>query len=73
MTSNDLDDLRGFDDDGFDDDFGGNEIVVEDNTAARGGLFGMSPVEQIIIAIFVLLNVVALFVIILIVTGRFSI
>lgn len=68
----DFNDLRDFDDELADDpgDFGGDEIVIDDGRAQRGGLFGMSPVEQIIIAVFVLLNVIALFFIILILTGR---
>jgi hypothetical protein len=69
---NDLDDLRGFGDDDFDGfDDNNDSLVLDDGTAARRGDFlGMSPVETLIVAVFVLLNIVALVMIILIATGR---
>lgn len=73
---NDLDDrnfLMGGDEDTFDDDLdeSGSDDLPGD-APARQGLFGMSPVEQMILALFVLLNVVAFLVIIFLVTGVFG-
>lgn len=72
MSNTDFDDLRNLDDD-FDndfDDFGDEDVFAAEEAAAeRSGGLGLSPVEQIILAVFVLLNVLALLVIILIVAG----
>lgn len=72
MSNSDFDNLRDFGDD-FDEDFNDpaedDLLAAEEAAAQRSGRFGMSPVEQIIIAVFVLLNVLAFLVIILIVAG----
>jgi len=72
---NDLDDLRGFGDDfdSFDEVDNDDDLLLDDGAAARrSGFLGMSPVETLIVAVFVLLNIVALVMIILIATGRIS-
>lgn len=64
----DMDDLRDFgeyEEESFDE--GEMDALFDDGTAAASE--GMSGVEQIILAVFVLLNLVALVVIILLITG----
>lgn len=67
MSSNDFEDLRNYDD--FEGDFDDNEIAFDGEAAAAASSGGMSSVEQIILGVFVLLNLVALVVIILLITG----
>ncbi|MEL6272295.1 MAG: hypothetical protein AAFV33_09415 [Chloroflexota bacterium] len=71
----DFDSLRDFDDDfddGFDPDDNAGVVLDDGGGASRSGFLGMSPVETLIIALFVVLNLVALAMIILIATERIA-
>ncbi|MEM6527845.1 MAG: hypothetical protein AAF653_06095 [Chloroflexota bacterium] len=67
----DFDSLRDFDDD-FDDfnpDDNADNVIDDGSGGERSG---MTPVELLIVALFVMLNIIALVMIILIATGRIA-
>jgi hypothetical protein len=68
-----FEDLRGDDDDDFDNSAFADDFGIEEEAARAGGPLGMSSVELLIVAVFVVLNAAALGVILLIITGVFAI